>query len=68
MCEFVDPDNANDKFGQVDYRLVRTKTHKLIDWGEAERPDELYDLAADPQEKKNLIDDASARTCATTCA
>jgi arylsulfatase A-like enzyme len=53
------PDARNNKFGDVDYRLIRTKTHKLIDWGDASRSDELYDLGADPQEKKNLIEDSS---------
>ncbi len=42
------------------YRAVRTATHKLIAWEKPDRPDELYDLAADPRETRNLIDQAPA--------
>ncbi|MDQ3441717.1 MAG: sulfatase-like hydrolase/transferase [Planctomycetota bacterium] len=59
VCEFADGENA--KFGDINYRLIRTKTHKLIDWADGKRADEFYDLKADPQELKNLIDDASTK-------
>ena len=59
VCEFVDSDNS--KFGDINYRLIRTPTHKLVDWGDPKRADEFYDLKNDPQELKNLIDDASTR-------
>jgi arylsulfatase A-like enzyme len=39
------------------YRLVRTRTHKLIVW--ESRKQALYDHVADPGEEKNLIDDAA---------
>jgi choline-sulfatase len=60
VCEF--PDSNNSKFGDVNYRLIRTATHKLIDWGDPKRADEFYDLKADPQETKNLIDDTATKT------
>ena len=59
VCEFADAENA--KFGDINYRLIRTKTHKLIDWGDPKRADEFYDLKADPQETKNLIDDPATK-------
>jgi arylsulfatase A-like enzyme len=42
----------------IDYRAVRTRTHKLIVWSSAPTS-ELYDLAADPHEQRNLIADPS---------
>jgi arylsulfatase A-like enzyme len=36
------------------HRGVRTETHKLIHYYEAPEEFELYDLAADPQERRNL--------------
>ncbi|MGB7160641.1 MAG: sulfatase-like hydrolase/transferase [Tepidisphaeraceae bacterium] len=59
VCEFADAENP--KFGDINYRLIRTATHKLIDWADVTRPDEFYDLKADPQEKKNLIGDAPTK-------
>lgn len=56
VCEWAD--NQSKQFGDLGYRLVRTPTHKLIVWEKAGKPDELYDLAADPHETKNLIDAA----------
>jgi arylsulfatase A-like enzyme len=61
VCEFAD--NESDKFGDIAYRLVRTPKYKLIVWQEDRRKDALYDVAADPMEQKNLIDDpAMAKT------
>ena len=57
VCEWAD--NKSKEFGQLAYRLVRTPSHKLIVWEKADKPDELYDLAADPHETKNRIDDAA---------
>ena len=39
------------------YKAVRTDRHKLIHWVNRDGVDELYDLAADPYELANLIDD-----------
>jgi len=43
------------------FRSVRTPRHKLIVWKEPGKPDELYDLTADPAEEKNLIADPAAK-------
>ncbi|HEY0076127.1 MAG TPA: sulfatase-like hydrolase/transferase [Abditibacteriaceae bacterium] len=55
FCEFAD--NQSERFGELAYRLVRTPTHKLIVWEKTNKPHELYDLAADPRETRNLIND-----------
>src|SRR6266852_5645369 len=39
------------------YKAVRTEQAKLIHWVTRDGVDELYDLAADPYELVNLIDD-----------
>lgn len=54
-------DDQGEKFGKLAYRLVRTPRAKLIVWAEAGKKDELYDLAADPEEERNLIDDPAAQ-------
>ena len=41
--------------------MVRTPRHKLIVWRDPARRPELYDLTADPQEEKNLIDAPEAQ-------
>jgi arylsulfatase A-like enzyme len=48
-------------FGKLAHRLVRTPRAKLIVWADPQKQDELYDLAADPEEEKNLIDDPTAQ-------
>jgi arylsulfatase A-like enzyme len=53
-------DERSPKFGHLAFRAVRTPRHKLIEWRDAARRDELYDLAADPRESRNLIDDPAA--------
>lgn len=53
-------DEESERFGRLAFRVVRTPTHKLIVWKDPARGDELYDLAADPAEKRNLIDDPAA--------
>jgi arylsulfatase A-like enzyme len=58
VCEWAD--NQSPQFGHLGYRLVRTPTHKLIVWEKPDKLSELYDLAADPRETKNLIDDAAS--------
>jgi arylsulfatase A-like enzyme len=55
FCEFAD--NESDKFGDIAYRLVRTPKYKLIVYEKKDRPDELYDVSADPREQKNLAAD-----------
>lgn len=50
-------DEKSDSFGRLAFRAVRTPAHKLIVWKDPARGDELYDLAADPRETRNLIAD-----------
>ncbi|MCG3179304.1 MAG: Choline-sulfatase [Phycisphaerae bacterium] len=45
------------EYGPV--RGVRTATHKLLRRNGSFGPDELFDLTADPDERSNVIDDAS---------
>lgn len=47
-------DEVSPQFGGLAHRLIRTPSYKLIVWRDAGRPDELYDLAADPRELDNL--------------
>ncbi|HKI04204.1 MAG TPA: sulfatase-like hydrolase/transferase [Thermoanaerobaculia bacterium] len=49
-------DEKSEAWGGFAFRSVRTPRHKLIVWRDAAKPDELYDLAADSGEEKNLID------------
>lgn len=55
ICQWAD--EQSDRFGHLAYRLIRTTRYKLILWKEADRSAELYDLAADPLEEHNRIDD-----------
>jgi N-acetylglucosamine-6-sulfatase len=55
FCEWADDQSA--EFGALAYRLVRTPRYKLLVWKDPKRPDELYDLQADPHERQNLISD-----------
>jgi arylsulfatase A-like enzyme len=41
----------------MDYRAVRTERHKYVHWMQHPDLDELYDLAADPYEMRNLVHD-----------
>ena len=52
-------DEENERW--TAYRLVRTKRHKLILWKFPVKSGELYDLAADPAEEKNLYDRPEAQ-------
>jgi arylsulfatase A-like enzyme len=45
---------SGPRFGGLAYRVVRTPRAKLIVWRDPAKPDELYDLAADPGETVNL--------------
>ena len=46
--------DSESQFRDYTHRLVRTPRYKLIRWDEADEPDELYDLVADPHETKNI--------------
>jgi len=54
-------DEKSESFGRLAFRAVRTPTHKLIVWKDPARGDELYDLASDPAETRNLIADPAAQ-------
>jgi arylsulfatase A-like enzyme len=53
-------DEESPSFGRLAFRAVRTPTHKLIVWKDPARGDELYDLAADPAETRNLAVEPAA--------
>ena len=55
ICQWFD--DQSEMFGALAYRLVRTPRHKLVLFKDPKRPDELYDLEADPHELHNLISD-----------
>jgi arylsulfatase A-like enzyme len=50
-------DDQSERWGSLAFRVIRTNRHKLIDWQDPGKPDELYDHVADPRESRNLIDD-----------
>jgi N-acetylglucosamine-6-sulfatase len=50
-------ENAMPWLVGMTYKAVRTERAKLIHWINRDGVDELYDLAADPYELVNLIDD-----------
>jgi arylsulfatase A-like enzyme len=54
-------DEESQQFGALAFRAVRTPAHKLIVWKDPAQGDELYDLAADPAEAHNLINDPAFR-------
>ncbi|HSC26259.1 MAG TPA: sulfatase [Vicinamibacterales bacterium] len=60
LVEFYTYENPMPWLVDMDYRAVRTARHKYIHWMKHPELDELYDLAADPYEQRNLIDDPSA--------
>ena len=50
-------DDQSQEFGDQAYRLIRTETRKLILRLRPEKPDELYELDADPHESENRINE-----------
>lgn len=48
------------------HRALRTATRKLIHYPGRERPDELYDLVADPREERNLAPEHPEELAAAT--
>lgn len=51
FAEFCDNEPGN----RQQFRMVRTRTHKLIRWERPDQADEFYNLANDPHETRNLI-------------
>jgi N-acetylglucosamine-6-sulfatase len=54
-------DTVFPRIRNMGYVAVRTGRHKLIRYRELQGMDEMYDLEADPFERRNLIDDAAAQ-------
>jgi N-acetylglucosamine-6-sulfatase len=54
-------DKVFRRMERMGYRAVRTRPWKYIQYAELQGMDELYDLAADPYEVANRIDDPRAR-------
>jgi N-acetylglucosamine-6-sulfatase len=53
-------DTVFPRIQNMGYVAVRTDHHKFIHYRELENMDELYDLAADPYEERNVIADPAA--------
>jgi len=54
-------DNHSNKFGPIEYRMVRTPDAKLIKWRNPDFPAEYYDLKKDPRELTNLANSPDAK-------
>ena len=55
LVEFYTYEQPMPWLVDMDYRAVRTERYKYIHWMQHPDENELYDLAEDPYEKKNLI-------------
>ena len=55
LVEFYTYENPFPWLMDLDYRAVRTERYKLIHWIHYPGEEELYDLAADPFELRNLM-------------
>ena len=53
--------DTESQFRHYTHRLVRTPRYKLVRWDRPDKPDELYDLVADPHETRNVIDRPAMR-------
>jgi N-acetylglucosamine-6-sulfatase len=60
LVEFYTYENPMPWLVDMDYRAVRTERHKYVHWMQHPDLDELYDLAADPYEMRNLVHDPAA--------
>jgi len=54
--------DTESQFRNYTHRLIRTPRHKLIRWDKPDKPDELYDLIADPFETTNIINKPAVRS------
>ena len=59
FIEFYTYENPWPWLVDMDYRAMRTKRYKYIHWMQHPEENELYDLAEDPYEMKNLIREAA---------
>jgi len=53
--------DTESQFRHYTHRLIRTPRHKLVRWDKPDKPDELYDLIADPHETKNIAERRNMR-------
>ncbi len=53
--------DTESQFRHYTHRMIRSPKYKLIRWDRADKPDELYDLIADPHETKNIIQSPAVR-------
>ncbi len=54
--------DTESQFRNYTHRLIRTPHYKLIRWDKPDKPDELYNLIADPHENTNIIYKPAMRT------
>ena len=54
--------DTESQFRHYTHRLIRTPHYKLVRWDQPDKPDELYDLVADPHETTNLINKPTVRS------
>jgi arylsulfatase A-like enzyme len=57
LIEFYTYENPFPWLLDMDYKAIRTNTHKLIHWMQYPDEGELYDLVEDPYETRNVIND-----------
>ncbi len=57
LIEFYTYENPFPWLVDMDYRAIRTSRYKYVHWMQHPDENELYDLAEDPYETRNLIDD-----------
>jgi N-acetylglucosamine-6-sulfatase len=53
--------DTESQFRHYTHRLIRTPHYKLVRWDKPDKPDELYDLIADPHETTNVINKPAMR-------
>ncbi len=53
--------DTESQFRNYTHRLIRSPHYKLIRWDKPDKPDELYDLVADPHETTNIINKPAMR-------
>ncbi len=53
--------DTESQFRNYTHRLIRTPHYKLIRWDKPDKPDDLYNLIADPHEATNIINKPAMR-------
>lgn len=61
LIEFYTYENPFPWLVDLDYKAIRTVRHKYVHWVQYPDEGELYDLAADPYERRNLIHDPAMK-------